>query len=260
MAVVSIFDIFKVGVGPSSSHTIGPWKAALEFVRNLPASPIDKLEVRLYGSLSKTGKGHATDAAVQLGLMGYATELVDTALIPELLAELQQNMTLDLGGQPVIFNPQTDIIFTNESHTAHPNTLVFTTFQAGMSAHQVAYCSIGGGFINRVGQESDQTEKTIPYPVDTGKELLHYVTTLERSITGIVMENELAQRSLSEIESQLSLIFETMKTSVYRGCITEGVLPGGLNVQRRAAAMCRELLKGRRFRTQLGWEKLIRKS
>lgn len=260
MAVVSIFDIFKVGVGPSSSHTIGPWKAALDFTRTLPAVAIQRVEVRLYGSLSKTGRGHATDAAVQLGLLGFDTETVDTSRIDEYLNSLAENMTLELRGKSIIFNPRTDVVFTNKNHDAHPNTLVFTTYADGMVTHTAAYCSIGGGFINRVGNDINEAEQTIPYPIETGKELLNYVTKLERSIVGIVMENELALRSLSEVEAKLSQIFDTMKTSVYRGCITEGVLPGGLNVKRRAAAMCRELLKGRRFRTQQGWEKLIRKS
>lgn len=260
MAVVSIFDIFKVGVGPSSSHTIGPWKAALDFKKSLPKVKVERLEVHLYGSLSKTGRGHATDAAVQLGLMGYETETVDTSRIDEYLKDLRTNMTLELSGKSVIFNPSTDVVFTDKNHDAHPNTLVFTAFADGRITHTATYCSIGGGFINQVGNNVDEAERPIPYPIETGKQLLRYVTALERSIVGIVMENELALRNLSAVEAGLSQIFDTMKTSVYRGCITEGVLPGGLNVKRRAAAMCRELLKDRRFRNERGWEKLIRKS
>ncbi len=260
MAVVSIFDIFKIGVGPSSSHTIGPWKAALDFVRRMPDLAFDRIVVELYGSLSKTGMGHGTAAAVQLGLMGFETETVDTSRIEEYLAELRSQMTLDLKGKTVIFNPGTDVIFTDLNHDAHPNTLVFNVYSNGKLIYDRVYCSIGGGFINCVGEEINETSHTIPYPIENGKELLRYVDSLERSIVGIVMQNELALRSLSQVEAQLSGIFDTMKSSVYRGCITEGVLPGGLNVKRRAAAMCRELLKGRRFRTQKGWEKLIRKS
>lgn len=260
MSVVSIFDIFKVGVGPSSSHTIGPWKAARDFVQTLPDADVDRITVQLYGSLSKTGKGHATDAAVQLGLLGYETETVDTARIPEYLIDLRQHMILRVNDRSVIFNPHSDIIFTDRSHDAHPNTLVFTAFVNGQPTWSRSYASVGGGFIQRVGEEERLTEKSIPFPIETGKDLLAHVHKLEASIAGVVMQNELALRTFKEVEEGLALIYNTMKTSVYRGCITGGILPGGLSVKRRAAAMCRELLTGRRFRTQNGWEKLIRKS
>jgi L-serine dehydratase len=260
MTSISIFDIFKVGVGPSSSHTIGPWKAAVDFANSLPKEPIDRIEVLLYGSLSKTGKGHATDAAVQLGLLGHATETVDTTRLDEYLTELKENMVLELNGKIIICNPQTDVVYTDESHDAHPNTLVFTTYANGKPTCSRSYASVGGGFIQRIGEEDKEEEVKLPFPIETGKDLLNHVLKKGVSIAAIVMQNEISMRSLSQVEDDLSLIYETMKTSVYRGCITEGILPGGLNVKRRAAAMSRELLTGRRYRTQKGWEKLVRKS
>ena len=260
MSAISIFDIFKVGVGPSSSHTIGPWKAARDFVTHLPPQPVDRVTVDLYGSLSKTGRGHATDAAVQLGLLGHDTETVDTARLPEYLTDLRQNLVLHLNGVPVIFNPVTDIVFTNRSHDAHPNTLVFTTYHNGKPTYVQSYASVGGGFVQKIGEEEMANEITLPFPIERGKDLLAHVDRMGISFASIVMENELAMRTMTEVEAKLSQIYNTMKTSVYRGCITEGILPGGLNVKRRAAPMCRELLKDRTFRTQKKWEKLIRKS
>lgn len=260
MSAISIFDIFKVGVGPSSSHTIGPWKAARDFMTRLPDKPIERITVNLYGSLSKTGRGHATDAAVQLGLLGHETETVDTTRLNEYLGDLRQNMVLTVHDRPVIFNPATDVIFTNLSHDAHPNTLVFTVWKRGKPTWTRTYASIGGGFIQRVGEKEEEENRSLPYPVETGKDLLRHVNFKEVSIASIVIENELTLRSLTEVEAKLSEIYNTMKTSVYRGCITKGILPGGLNVKRRAAPMCRELLKDRRFRNQKKWEKLIRKS
>lgn len=260
MSAISIFDIFKVGVGPSSSHTIGPWKAAVDFVRTLPDAPIDRVVVELYGSLSKTGRGHATDVAVMLGLLGHETETVDTARVDEYLTELRSNMVLSLNGRSVIFNPTTDIVFTNLNHDAHPNTLVFNTFNNGKVTWSRSYASVGGGFVQRIGAEEDYIDIKLPFPIESGKDLLRHVKKMELSIAGVVMQNELSLRTLTQVEAGLSLIYNTMKTSVYRGCITEGILPGGLNVVRRAAPMCRELLAGRKFRNQARWEKLIRTS
>ena len=198
--------------------------------------------------------------SVQLGLLNHECETVDTTRIAAYLKDLRTDLTLTFPASSFVFNPVTDIIFTDRNHDAHPNTLVFTSFNDGRRVHQRAYASVGGGFVQRVGKEEAVAERTIPFPIETGRDLLRHVRERELSIAGVVMQNELALRPYAEVEAGLQLIFETMKTSVYRGCITEGVLPGGLNVKRRAAAMCRELLIGRKFRTRAGWERLIRKS
>jgi len=199
MSAISIFDIFKVGVGPSSSHTIGPWKAALDFVRTLPPGPIDRITVELYGSLSKTGKGHATDAAVQLGLLGYETETVDTSQIPLYLNLLSESLTLELPDrdQAIVFSPQSDVIFTDRSHPAHPNTMVFTARVKGGRPWKRVYASVGGGFIQEVGRKTKTQTYEFPFPIETGKDLLRHVRTLESSIAGVVMQNELSLRSFS---------------------------------------------------------------
>ena len=254
MSAISIFEIFKIGVGPSSSHTIGPWRAALDFLARLHQEPVDYVEVYLYGSLSKTGKGHATDAAVQLGLLGYDPETVDTSLIQGYLQELSSRKSITCGPHEVVFDPGIHVVFTDRSHKSHPNTLEFIAYRDAKEVLRKAYASVGGGFIRKVGDRKRERVKAMPYPAATGAELLAHLDRTGLHIAGLSLRNELSRRSLAEINRRSDLIVETMIASVYRGCITEGILPGGLNVKRRARAICTELLAGKKFRTRDEWE------
>jgi len=260
MPAISIFDIFKIGVGPSSSHTIGPWKAAREFVAKLPDLSFDRIDVKLYGSLSKTGHGHATDIAVQMGLLGHDPETVDTSRVGEYINELATSLTLSLGERTIIFHPKTNVIFTGANHKAHPNTLEFILYEQGTVVHTTTYASVGGGFIRRVGARASGKRIKFPYPIATGADLLKHTEVANCSVADIVLANEVSSTPEEAVRRKLAGIFETMKTSVYRGCITEGTLPGGLHVKRRAKAMCTDLLDRRSFADMAKWELLIRNS
>ena len=261
MPAISVFDIFKIGVGPSSSHTIGPWKAALDFVRTIPEGiDYDRLDVHLYGSLSKTGRGHATDVAVIMGLLGHDPVDVDTTRIADYIHELATCLTLALAGRLIVFDHRRNIHFTNDTHEAHPNTLVFTLALAGVTVHSVRYASVGGGFIQRAGAQARPTKVRLPYPIAKGADLKRHLETTGWSIARIIRANEESLRSRGEVDTTLGTLFQTMIQSVYRGCITEGILPGGLRVRRRARAICSELLDGRKFQTIEQWQRQIRNS
>lgn len=260
---ISVFDIFKIGVGPSSSHTMGPWLAALKFLDKHPPEHISELTVRLYGSLAKTGKGHGTDIAVMLGLEGYHPTTVDTSKISDYVSSIQLTKRLSLGGRTSIeFDPDKHIEFINFKLPFHPNGL---TFEARLHSGQVVsetFYSVGGGFIVQEGEEENTSAAAleVPYPVSTGEELLHHTQTTGLSISELVMQNELVFRSREEIEAQLIKIWETMLECVYKGCHTSGILPGGLGVRRRAHLINQQLLEGTEYTTLNGWLRTIRLS
>ena len=244
---ISVFDMLKIGVGPSSSHTTGPWRAAQRFLDELsPAirSTVSQVKVELYGSLAKTGKGHGTDVAVQLGLCGEVPETIDVASIHERIRDIARTKRIRLSGSREIqFDPETDITFLNEQQLPfHPNALRFTArLDDGMQQDAVFY-SIGGGFIVKEDETLEPSSIELPYPIDTASELLAHSTSNACRISDVVMQNELCWRKEPAIREGLATIRDTMIDSIWRGCHTEGVLPGGLEVQRRAAGMARRLL------------------
>ena len=243
MERISIFDIYKIGVGPSSSHTLGPWKAALRFAQRLPEQPFDRLEVHLFGSLSKTGRGHATDTAVLLGLEGFAPETIDTSTIAAHLQRIRAERQLYIHHQAVAFDPATHIVFEPYALPFHPNALTFRAFYLGALALEATYYSVGGGFILGEGEESGTAESIVlPYPIDRGSDLLRYTQETGEPIWRIVYQNEQYFRSEAAIREKLSDIFRAMLACVFRGCTTEGTLPGGLQIKRRAHAISRQLL------------------
>ena len=259
MERLSIFDIFKIGVGPSSSHTLGPWKAALQFVKATKELNLDHIQIHLYGSLSKTGVGHATDKAVQLGLLGYNPKTIDTDGVDQLLNQIKDSKKIDVAGRAIMFDPSKDIVFLKESHEGHPNTLIFTGYKDETIIINETYFSVGGGFVNKEG-ESDSTadDFDVPYPIERGAELIDYCLSDKLSIASVVFENEKAFQSENEIDTGIQDIFDTMLECVYNGCTTDGVLPGGLNVKRRAQAMAQSLLKGSNHNDAEEWIDLIR--
>jgi len=259
MERLSIFDIFKIGVGPSSSHTLGPWKAALQFRDTVEPIGLDHIQIHLYGSLSKTGVGHATDKAVQLGLLGYDPKTIDTEGVNQILNKIKNDKKIKVANEDIVFDPTKDIVFLNESHSGHPNTVIFIGYENNSIVIKETYFSVGGGFIERAGDTQKSTDHVeLPFPVDLGTDLIKHCLSNKLSIAQVVYENEKAFRSEDLIKKELRAIFDTMLECVYNGCTTDGVLPGGLNVKRRAQAMAQSLLKSSNHNDAEEWIDLIR--
>lgn len=263
---ISVFDMFKIGVGPSSSHTLGPWRAAEAFLASLKErnllTEVVSLEVLLYGSLAKTGVGHGTDIAVLLGLGGYDPVTIDVEIISSIVMEMKLNKKLSLAGSfEIQFDPAEDIEFLfTETLPYHPNALTFlAAFKNGEHLAETYY-SIGGGFIKKEGQDySVLTDVLLPFPINDAGDLLHWCMKTGLNISEVVLENEHAWRSDTETQNGLLNIWEVMKACIYRGCHAEGILPGGLHVKRRAAALNKKLLQGKTYNDFDSWLTEIRK-
>ena len=259
MESISIFDIFKIGVGPSSSHTLGPWKAALNFIDQLSDLKLDRVKVHLFGSLSKTGIGHATDKAVILGLLGYDPKTIDTDSIDAILAHVMDSSEIVINSKAITFHYSTDIVFEGISHKLHPNTLRFEAFFEGERILEDCYASVGGGFIERELLGPSEIEmRMLPYPIMKGADILDYTSKYDCSISDIVERNESSIRGLEEIDEMIEEILDTIIQSMYEGCHTDGVLPGGLNVTRRAKAICEKLLCGASYDSRDEWLSMVR--
>ena len=246
---ISVFDMFKIGVGPSSSHTLGPWRAALSLLELLEISgkleKVKKVQVLLYGSLAKTGIGHGTDIAVQLGLSGDDPVTFDVDRITEKVSKIAEAKKLKLSNKYEIeFDPAKDIIFLyTESLPYHPNALTFLVHLGEGVEEAFTYYSIGGGFIHREGETgSGRKEVDLPFPINNAEELLHWCRKTGMNISEIVSENEGAWRNAEETRSGLLRIWQVMQQCVYRGCHTDGYLPGGLQVKRRASTLNKKLI------------------
>lgn len=260
---ISVFDMFKIGVGPSSSHTLGPWRAGLDFLERLEEAAeltnVKKLTVDLYGSLAKTGKGHGTDIAVQMGLLGADPKTVPVDSITPTIENITLTNTLNLAGKLLIpFTQVEDIRFHYiKSLPFHPNGMRITA-KTENGTHSETYFSIGGGFITREGESAGMKEHVrLPYPVDTGEDLLRHCADLNCSISELVVLNERAWRSDEETFDGVFNIYRTMRDCIYRGCHTEGTLPGGLNVTRRAAGLNKRLLGDKIYSTPEEWTAAI---
>ncbi len=253
---LSVFDLFKIGIGPSSSHTVGPMKAAAMFVRRLSKSgqlsQVARIEARLYGSLGATGKGHGTDTAIMLGLGGLMPDSIDPDSIESRIRQIRDESSVLLNGEhPAAFNERSDILFLrNETLPFHSNGVRLLAFAAdGTPIEERRYFSVGGGFV--VSQEEadrslDQPKlvvdpTVVAYPFSSGDELLAITVRTGLSIADVMRRNEHAWRTDQELDDGLDLIWEIMKACVARGCRTEGHLPGGLRVKRRAAELHRSL-------------------
>ncbi len=245
--MISVFELFKVGIGPSSSHTVGPMKAAAIFADQVAKGPVSRIAVDLLGSLAWTGKGHGTDGAVMLGLSGQVPETVDPDAAIRIVAEIRESRRLTLGGRRIItFNPAEDVRFDTLSETPrHPNTLHLAAYDAeGNLLADQRWCSVGGGFVVRE-EEAEETAlgtTQVPYPFANGDELLRMGRETGLSIEELVFANESALRPAAEIDAYLRLIAETMSACIDRGLATEGNLPGGLEVKRRARSIHKRYL------------------
>ena len=247
---ISVLDLFKIGIGPSSSHTVGPMRAAHDFAAALERQDIldqvRRIEVRLYGSLSATGIGHGTDRAVVAGLMGARPDEVDPDFVVDAVDLVKLDGELALMGRHTIpFEWARDMRLLPVSLPYHPNAMRLAAHGEGGVLYENTYYSVGGGFVVDEAQAqsgtSAEAEVVVPYPFDTGAELLAQCRRHGLSISELMLANESAWRSADETRAALKRIWDVMRACVERGITQEGVLPGGLNVRRRAAALHRKL-------------------
>ena len=261
---ISVFDIFKIGIGPSSSHTLGPWRAAQRFLQTITGKGINNVssvKVLLYGSLAKTGKGHGTDVAVLLGLCGEDPVTFDVNQITPRMEYITEHKKLLLNKEKELsFDPAIDMVFLyEESLPFHPNSLTFLcSFTNGENVAETYY-SIGGGFVVKEGETSGGAAAiALPYPIEHASELLEATKETGLSISGVVMKNENAWRTENETKAGVLNIWGVMRDCTYRGSHIGGVLPGGLNVSRRAASLNKKLTEGKTYNNYDEWIEVIR--
>ena len=245
--MISVFELFKIGIGPSSSHTMGPMLAAAKFAQSLAGTPgfaqVTRVSVVLYGSLAFTGRGHGTDRAVKLGLAGMQPGEADPDEAARILARLESAKILVIGGREIAFDAEHDVVFDFLTKPpSHPNTLAFTAVCSdGREIAQERWCSVGGGFVVPEAEvaagEIYAEVEGLPYPYRSAADLLEMAHKSGLSIAQMVWENEVFWRPAAEVEAHLDRVLEVMMACVDRGMRTEGILPGGLNVRRRAPAL-----------------------
>ena len=265
---ISVFDMFKIGVGPSSSHTLGPWRASQEWISKLKKTQVflltDNIKVDLYGSLSLTGKGHATDYAILLGLSGADPEYVPIKDIDGIINSIKETNLLYLNNEKMISFSIDNINFNKEFLPLNPNGLSFTAFKDGEIISKETYYSIGGGFIiqeeDSLVDEIEVTKQNLPYPINRAVELDRYCIREKLSISEIVFQNELVINTEEKINSELHRIWTEMLECIYVGCHTKGILPGGLNVKRRAFDTHAKLIKSSTYTNPNEWITAIRSS
>jgi L-serine dehydratase len=251
--MISVFDLFKIGIGPSSSHTVGPMLAARMFATGLKAdgtlAETARVATELYGSLGATGHGHGSEKAVLLGLAGEDPETVDTATMGDRVSAIRRDRRLALlGSHEVGFDPDHDLVMhRRKSLPYHPNGMIFRAFDtSGQPLRERTYYSVGGGFVvdeQAAGADRIKPDDTpVRYPFRTGVELLDWTSRTGLAISELMLGNETAWRPESEVRAGLLRIWTVMQECVRHGCETEGVLPGGLKVQRRAADLHRRMM------------------
>jgi L-serine dehydratase len=251
---LSVFDLLKIGIGPSSSHTVGPMRAALAFVEQLKSegrlTQVMRVKGELFGSLGATGKGHASDIAVILGLLGEAPDTIDPPQVHPMLEEISLNKRLPLNREHDIeFIQHRDIILNlEESLPYHPNGMTMSAFDdVGDVLLEVSYYSVGGGFVvDEMAAKADELpvdddQPKVPYPFTSAAQLLVHCKAQGMSISQVMMENEKTWRTEAEVRSEILHLWQVMQECVLNGCRTSGVLPGGLNVKRRAAELYSKL-------------------
>ncbi|CND93020.1 L-serine ammonia-lyase [Yersinia nurmii] len=248
--MVSVFDIFKIGIGPSSSHTVGPMKAGKLFTDDLIAlghlSAVTRISVDIYGSLSLTGKGHHTDIAIIMGLAGNLPDTVDIDSIPEFIRDVEhrERLLLAQGAHEVDFPLQGGMNFHETNLPLHENGMSISAFAGDTLLYSKTYYSIGGGFI--VDEENfgkaASNEVSVPYPFSSARDLQKHCKDTGLSLSGLVLQNELALHTKEELNAHFAAIWDVMKSGIERGINTEGLLPGPMRIPRRAAALRRMLV------------------
>ncbi|WP_394753575.1 L-serine ammonia-lyase [Crenothrix sp.] len=248
---ISVFEIFKIGIGPSSSHTVGPMRAAMEFATYLEQSGLieqtERLKIELFGSLGATGKGHGSDKAVMLGLEGEVPDLIDPSIIPARLEAIRQTGQVNvLKRYPVSFAEKTDLLFHRKVLPYHSNGMRFSVFDnTGSELLHKDYYSVGGGFVvtgdTAAADRLTDDETCLPYPFKSAKTLLELCSIHSKPISALMLDNEKVWHTEMEIRSKLLHIWQVMQDCVERGFHGEGVLPGGMKVKRRAANLYQQM-------------------
>ncbi|MHA7060068.1 L-serine ammonia-lyase [Aquimarina sp. M1] len=267
MECISIFDMLKIGVGPSSSHTFGPWRAGRRWIAKLKKNNkfdfVESITVDLFGSLSLTGKGHATDIACILGLCGYDPQTIDVDSISSIIEGIKKNKVLHFNQEFLIkFDPQTHIVFNKEFKEFHPNAITFSATLSNKQKTTATFYSIGGGFV--VQKERKRKKKKMaafrefPLPIQKATDLLAYCQKKNKKISEIVLENERSLQNDHEIDERIKEIWDVMLDSMYQGCHTEGTLPGGLHVRRRAYDTHKRLIGSKEYSNPAEWIASIR--
>ena len=266
---ISVFDMLKVGVGPSSSHTLGPWRAAQRWIAELKQKgtfdDVEQIHIDLYGSLSLTGIGHATDIATVLGLCGHDPVTMDISVIDPEIQKIRETKKLQFNGEKEInFSIESDVKFNKKFLEFHPNGMTFRAKLKNGKKTSSSFYSIGGGFV--VKKERKNASKKMkkfmefPYPIEKATELLAYCKAENKPISEIVLENEKSLRTEEEINTGLKQIWDVMLESMFIGCHTEGTLPGGLNVKRRSFEMHQRLIGEEKYDSPEDWITAIRRT
>ncbi len=266
---ISVFDMLKVGVGPSSSHTLGPWRAAQRWIAELKQKgtfdDVEQIHIDLYGSLSLTGIGHATDIATVLGLCGHDPVTMDISVIDPEIQKIRETKKLQFNGEKEInFSIENDVKFNKKFLEFHPNGMTFRARLKNGKKTSSSFYSIGGGFV--VKKERKNASKKMkkfmefPYPIEKATELLAYCKAENKPISEIVLENEKSLRTEEEINAGLKQIWDVMLESMFIGCHTEGTLPGGLNVKRRSFEMHQRLIGEEKYDSPEDWITAIRRT
>jgi L-serine dehydratase len=266
---ISVFDMLKVGVGPSSSHTLGPWRAAQRWIAELKQKgtfdDVEQIHIDLYGSLSLTGIGHATDIATVLGLCGHDPVTMDISVIDPEIQKIRETKKLQFNGEKEInFSIESDVKFNKKFLEFHPNGMTFRAKLKNGKKTSSSFYSIGGGFV--VKKERKNASKKMkkfmefPYPIEKATELLAYCKAENKPISEIVLENEKSLRTEEEINAGLKQIWDVMLESMFIGCHTEGTLPGGLNVKRRSFEMHQRLIGEEKYDSPEDWITAIRRT
>ncbi len=258
---ISVFDMLKIGVGPSSSHTLGPWRAAQEWIKKLKVNSLfDKttaIKVDLYGSLSLTGKGHATDLAILLGLSGTDPEFIPIENIDQIIHKIKSTKTILFNEEKEINFLLEHIVFNRDFLPFHSNGLTFRAFDSNdIEISSETFYSIGGGFVvqeNAPLSKKKEIDHKFPYPINKAIDLDNYCKEFTKTISEIVFENELVLKTEDEINNKLDGIWNTMLECMYIGCHTEGILPGGLKVKRRAFPTHKKLIKDTEYTNKEEW-------
>lgn len=264
---ISVFDMLKIGVGPSSSHTLGPWRAARRWISKLKDKGkfdnVERITVELYGSLTLTGKGHATDIAVLLGLEGLDPQKFPIEDISGVIERIKKEKKLSFNSERLLdFDSETQIIFNKKFKPFHPNGITFRAQLSSGKRTTDTFYSIGGGFVVQEERKRSKIKqeqlKGFPYPIQSGKELLAYCKAENLKISELVLENEKSMNTEEEINFRLKEIWNVMLDSMYTGCHTEGTLPGGLNVRRRAFDSHKNLIGDCNYTNAEEWITAIR--
>ena len=266
---ISVFDMLKVGVGPSSSHTLGPWRAAQRWIAELKQKgtfdDVEQIHIDLYGSLSLTGIGHATDIATVLGLCGHDPVTMDISVIDPEIQKIRETKKLQFNGEKEInFTIENDVKFNKKFLEFHSNGMTFRAKLKNGKKTSSSFYSIGGGFV--VKKERKNASKKMkkfmefPYPIEKATELLAYCKAENKPISEIVLENEKSLRTEEEINAGLKQIWDVMLESMFIGCHTEGTLPGGLNVKRRSFEMHQRLIGEEKYDSPEDWITAIRRT